>query len=149
ARPEKRLAALRALAEAGIPAHVNVAPVIPAINDHEIEAILERAAEAGAQTASWIPLRLPHEVAPLFQDWLTCHFPDRAAKVMAIVRSIREGRNNDPNFFSRMRGSGPWADLLQTRFRSAARIFGLNHTTIQLRSDLFVPPRSDGQLALF
>jgi len=149
ARPEKRLAALRALAEAGIPAHVNVAPVIPAINDHEIEAILERAAEAGAQTASWIPLRLPHEVAPLFQDWLTCHFPDRAAKVMAIVRSIREGRNNDPNFFSRMRGSGPWADLIQTRFRIAARKYGLNQTKIQLRSDLFVPPRSDGQLALF
>jgi DNA repair photolyase len=149
ARPEKRLAALTALAEAGIPTHVNVAPVIPAINDHEIEAILERAAEAGAQTASWIPLRLPHEVAPLFQDWLICHFPDRAAKVMAIVRSIREGRNNDPNFFSRMRGSGPWADLIQTRFRIAARKYGLNQTKIQLRSDLFVPPRSDGQLALF
>lgn len=148
-RPEKRLQAIKGLTEAGIPAHVNVAPIIPAINDHEIEAILERAAKSGARTASWIPLRLPHEVAPLFQDWLQVHFPDRAGKVMSIVRSIRDGRDNDPNFFQRMRGSGPWADLIRTRFKIAARKLGLNQTKIQLRSDLFVPPRSDGQLALF
>ncbi len=148
-RPEKRLQAIKGLTEAGIPAHVNVAPIIPAINDHEIEAILERAAKSGARTASWIPLRLPHEVAPLFQDWLQAHFPDRAGKVMSIVRSIRDGRDNDPNFFQRMRGSGPWADLIRTRFKIAARKLGLNQTKIQLRSDLFVPPRSDGQLALF
>jgi DNA repair photolyase len=148
-RPEKRLAAIKELATAGIPTHVNVAPIIPAINDYEIEAILERAAEAGAKTASWIPLRLPHEVAPLFQDWLQVHFPDRAGKVMSIVRSIREGRDNDPNFFQRMRGSGPWADLIRNRFRIAARKAGLNQTRIELRSDLFIPPRCDGQLALF
>ena len=148
-RPEKRLAAIKGLSQAGIPTHVNVAPIIPAINDHEIEAILERAAEAGAKTASWIPLRLPHEVAPLFQDWLQVHFPDRAGKVMSIVRSIREGRDNDPNFFQRMRGSGPWADLIRTRFNIGARKLGLNQIKIKLRSDLFVPPRSDGQLALF
>lgn len=148
-RPEKRLAAIKGLAAAGIPTHVNVAPIIPAINDYEIEAILERAAEAGAKTASWIPLRLPHEVAPLFQDWLQVHFPDRAGKVMSIVRSIREGRDNDPNFFQRMRGSGPWADLIRNRFRIAARKAGLNQTRIELRSDLFIPPRCDGQLALF
>lgn len=148
-RPEKRLAAIKGLAAAGIPTHVNVAPIIPAINDHEIETILERAAEAGAKTASWIPLRLPHEVAPLFQDWLQVHFPDRAGKVMSIVRSIREGRDNDPNFFQRMRGSGPWADLIRTRFQISARKLGLNQSKIHLRSDLFVPPRSDGQLALF
>lgn len=148
-RPEKRLAAIKGLAAAGIPTHVNVAPIIPAINDYEIEAILERAAEAGAKTASWIPLRLPHEVAPLFQDWLQVHFPDRASKVMSIVRSIREGRDNDPNFFQRMRGSGPWADLIRNRFRIAARKAGLNQTRIELRSDLFIPPRCDGQLALF
>jgi DNA repair photolyase len=148
-RPEKRLAAIKGLASAGIPTHVNVAPIIPAINDHEIEAIVERAAEAGVRTASWIPLRLPHEVAPLFQDWLQVHFPDRAGKVMSIVHSIREGRDNDPNFFQRMRGSGPWADLIRTRFKIAARKTGLNKTRIELRSDLFVPPCSDGQLALF
>lgn len=147
--PRKRLAALKGLADAGIAAHVNVAPIIPAINDGEIEAILEQAALMGAKTATWIPLRLPHEVAPLFQDWLQVHFPERAGKVMSIVRSIREGRDNDPNFFQRMRGSGPWADLIRTRFKIAARKLGLNQTKIQLRSDLFVPPRSDGQLALF
>lgn len=148
-RPEKRLAAIKELATAGIPTHVNVAPIIPAINDHEIESIIERAADAGAKTASWIPLRLPHEVAPLFQDWLQVHFPDRSGKVMSIVRSIREGRDNDPNFFQRMRGSGPWADLIRNRFRIAARKAGLNQTRIELRSDLFIPPRCDGQLALF
>jgi DNA repair photolyase len=147
-RPEKRLAAIKGLASAGIPTHVNVAPIIPAINDHEIEAIVERAAEAGVRTASWIPLRLPHEVAPLFRDWLQVHFPDRVGKVMSIVRSIREGRDNDPNFFQRMRGSGPWADLIRTRFKIAARKHGLNQMRIALRSDLFVPPRSDGQLSL-
>ncbi len=147
-RPEKRLAAIRGLAAAGIPTHANVAPIIPAINDHEIEAILQKVAEAGAATASWIPLRLPHEVAPLFQDWLRVHFPDRAGKVMAIVRSIREGRDNDPDFFGRMRGKGPWADLIRTRFRIAARKHGLNQSRIRLRSDLFTPPRSDGQLTL-
>ncbi len=148
-RPEKRLAAIKGLSQAGIPTHVNVAPIIPAINDHEIEAILERAAESGVKTASWIPLRLPHEVAPLFQDWLQVHFPDRARKVMSIVRSIREGRDNDPSFFQRMRGSGPWADLIRTRFKIATRKLGLNQSKIQLRSNLFIPPRSDGQLALF
>lgn len=154
ARPDRRIATLKALSDAGVPAHVNVAPVIPGINDHELEAILEKAADAGAKTATWIPLRLPHEVAPLFEDWLACHYPERANKVMGIVRSIRadhngNGRNNDPAFFSRMRGSGPWADLVQTRFRIAARKYRLNDTGIRLRSDLFVPPRSDGQLALF
>lgn len=147
--PRRQLAAIKGLAEAGIPAHVNVAPVIPAINDGEIEAILEEAAGAGAKTATWIPLRLPHEVAPLFRDWLQLHFPDRAGKVMSIVRSIRNGRDNDPDYFTRMRGSGPWADLIRTRFRIGARKLGLNQTSVELRSDLFIPPRSDGQLALF
>ncbi len=147
--PKRRLEAVRGLAEAGIPVHVNVAPIIPAINDHEIEAVLAAAAEAGAVSASWIPVRLPHEVSPLFQEWLDVHFPDRAGKVMAIIRSIREGKDNDPNFFGRMRGSGPWADLIRTRFGIAARKNGLNLHKWHLRSDLFVPPRMDGQLALF
>jgi DNA repair photolyase len=148
-RPEKRLGAIRGLAAAGVPTHVNVAPIIPAINDHELETILERAAEAGAKSASWIPIRLPHEVAPLFQDWLQAHFPDRAGKVMSIIRSIREGRDNDPSFFNRMRGSGPWADLILTRFQIAARKAGLTNYKYTLRSDLFVPPNLDGQMALF
>lgn len=147
--PKRRLEAVKGLAEAGIPVHVNVAPVIPAINDSEIEAVLAAAAEAGAVSASWIPVRLPHEVSPLFQEWLDVHFPDRAGKVMSIIRSIREGRDNDPNFFGRMRGSGPWADLIRTRFQIAVRKNGLNRHKWQLRSDLFAPPRLDGQLALF
>jgi DNA repair photolyase len=147
-RPAKRLAALRGLSEAGVPAHVNVAPIIPAINDHEIEAILAAAAESGAKSASWIPVRLPHEVSPLFQDWLAVHFPDRAGKVTSIIRSIRKGRDNDPDFFTRMRGSGPWANLIRTRFQIAARKAGLNQHKWHLRSDLFVPPRTDGQLSL-
>jgi DNA repair photolyase len=147
--PEKRLAAVRGLTEAGVPVHVNVAPLIPAINDHEVEAILAAAAQAGAVSASWIPIRLPHEISSLFQSWLDIHFPNRANKVMAIIRSLRDGRDNDPRFFTRMRGSGPWADLILSRFKIAARKHRLNLHKWHLRSDLFVPPRLDGQLALF
>ncbi|WP_404369661.1 PA0069 family radical SAM protein [Sphingomonas sp. MMS24-J45] len=138
--PERRLTAVRKLVAAGIPTHVSIAPVIPAITDHEIEHLIERAAEAGARSVSFIPVRLPWEVAPLFRAWLDEHFPDRAAKVMAIIASIREGRDNDPGFFTRMRGSGPWADLLRTRFHIACRKHGLNQERITLRSDLFRPP---------
>lgn len=147
--PVKRLEALKQLADAGIPAHVNVAPVIPAITDHEIEHILEAAAKAGVTSASFIPVRLPHEVAPLFRDWLEKHFPDRKAKVMAIINDIRGGRDNDPNFGSRMRGQGVWADLLRTRFRKACTRYGLNQNErLALRTDLFRPPDGD-QLSLF
>ncbi len=146
--PEKRLAAVCALAEAGIPTHINVAPIIPAITDHEIEAILARGAGAGAITASFIPIRLPHEVAPLFRDWLDAHYPARAGKVMAMIQSIREGRDNDAGFFTRMRGSGPWADLIRTRFRIACARHGLNRVRTELRTDLFRPPQG-AQLRLF
>jgi DNA repair photolyase len=139
-RPEKRLSALRGLVAAGIPAHLNVAPIIPAINDHEIEAILAAAEAAGASTASYIPVRLPHEVAPLFREWLSVHYPDRADKVMAIIQSFRRGSDNDPNFKSRMRGQGPWADLVHTRFGVACRKLKLNRKNILLRTDLFIPP---------
>ncbi len=138
--PMRRLAAVRALVAAGIPTHVSIAPVIPAITDHEIEHLIERAAEAGARSVSFIPVRLPWEVAPLFKAWLDAHFPDRAGKVMAIIGSIREGRENDPGFFTRMRGSGPWAELLRTRFQIACRKHGMNVERIALRSDLFRPP---------
>ncbi|MDY7525947.1 PA0069 family radical SAM protein [Sphingomonas sp. 10B4] len=138
--PTRRLAAVRALVEAGIPTHVSIAPVIPAITDHEIEQLIERAAEAGARSVSFIPVRLPWEVAPLFKAWLDAHFPDRASKVMAIIASIRDGRENDPGFFTRMRGSGPWAELMRTRFQIACRKHGMNVERIALRRDLFRPP---------
>jgi DNA repair photolyase len=138
--PARRLAAVRRLSDAGIPTYVSIAPVIPAITDHEMEHILERAAQAGARAAFFLPVRLPHEVAPLFRAWLDAHFPDRAGKVMATIRDLRGGRDNDPNFHTRMQGQGPWAELLRTRFRIACRKYGLNRERIALRSDLFRPP---------
>ncbi len=139
--PERRLTAVRRLADAGVPTYVSIAPVIPAITDHELEHLIERAAEAGAKAAFFIPVRLPWEVAPLFRAWLDAHFPDRAGKVMATIQSLRGGRDNDPDFFTRMQGSGPWAELLRTRFHIACRKHGLNKERISLRSDLFRPPR--------
>jgi DNA repair photolyase len=138
--PIKRLAAVRTLTDAGIPVFVSMAPVIPAITDHEIEHILEKAAEAGARGAFFLPVRLPHEVAPLFRAWLDTHFPDRASKVMATIQSIRGGRDNDPNFHTRMRGQGPWAELLRKRFHIAAKRYGLDGERLRLRTDLFRPP---------
>ena len=139
--PKKRLAAIRALADAGIPVQVSVSPLIPAITDHETEAIMEAAADAGATRCSFIPIRLPHEVAPLFRAWLDTHYPERAAKVMSIIQSIRGGaRDNDPRFGERMRGSGPWYDLMLTRFKLARRRYGLDGPRVELRSDLFRPP---------
>ncbi|OYW84512.1 MAG: radical SAM protein [Sphingobium sp. 32-64-5] len=146
--PERRIAAVRALSAAGIGVHVNIAPVIPAITDHEMDAIIERIAQAGAIGASFIPVRLPHEVAPLFREWLDAHYPDRAAKVMAIIRDLRGGRDNDPRYHNRMRGQGVWADLLRARFRKALARHGLPQRQPRLRSDLFRPP--DGpQYSLF
>ncbi len=142
-RPAKRLAAVRALTDAGVPAHVSIAPVVPQITDHEMEHILGAAAEAGARGAFFLPVRLPHEVAPLFRAWLDAHHPDRAAKVMATIRSIRGGKDNDPNFFTRMQGQGPWAELMRTRFRIACRRLDLNRERMVLRTDLFRPPEGD------
>ncbi|HYD38210.1 MAG TPA: PA0069 family radical SAM protein [Allosphingosinicella sp.] len=137
----KRLAAVKALSSAGIPAHVAIAPVIPGITDHEVEHIVEAAAEAGAIGAFFLPVRLPHEVAPLFRAWLDEHYPERAAKVMAIIRQMRGGKDNDPNWFTRMQGFGPWAELLRTRFERAVRKHGLNQEKKPLRTDLFEPPQ--------
>ena len=146
--PEKRLAAVARLAAAGVPVFVSISPVIPAITDHELEHLLERAAEAGARGAFFLPVRLPHEVAPLFRAWLNEHYPERAGKVMAIIRELRGGRDNDPNFFTRMQGQGPWADLLRTRFNRQCRKLGLVNDRIELRCDLFKPPAGP-QLTLF
>lgn len=143
-QPRKRLAAVKALNEAGVPCHVAIAPVVPQITDHELEDIVRAAAEAGARGAFYLPVRLPHEVAPLFRAWLQEHYPDRADKVMATIRSLRGGRDNDPNFFSRMRGEGPWADLLKTRFEIASKRFGVPGSKFRgLRTDLFRPPEGD------
>ena len=139
----KRLAAIRALTDAGVPAFVAIAPVVPQITDHEMESIVAAAAEAGARGGFWLPVRLPHEVAPLFRAWLDEHYPDRASKVMATINSIRGGRDNDPNFFTRMRGQGPWAELLRSRFEKAAKRYGLPQAKFPLRRDLFEPPEGD------
>jgi DNA repair photolyase len=136
----KRLAAVKRLAEAGVPVSVAIAPVVPGITDHELEAIVEAAAEAGAQGIFYLPVRLPYEVAPLFRAWLDEHFPDRAIKVMGIIRDMRGGKDNDPNWFTRMQGFGPWADLLRTRFERAVNKHGLNREKRPLRCDLFEPP---------
>jgi DNA repair photolyase len=115
--PAKRLEALGQLVAAGVPAHVSVAPVIPAITDEFIEGILSEAAARRVRSASWIMLRLPHEVGPLFREWLDVHYPDRAAKVMHTVQAMREGKDNDPGFFTRMKPLGVWADVFRARFR--------------------------------
>ena len=146
--PAKRLKAIEGLAKAGVPVQVNVSPVIPSITDHEIERILAAAASAGAYRASYILLRLPHEVAPLFRQWLAAHFPDRAARVMAIVQDIRGGRDNDPDFSTRMKGKGVWADLTRTRFKRAARAYGLDRPYVELDCAKFIPPERDGQMRM-
>ena len=140
---KKRLAAIRALTDAGVPAIVAIAPVVPQITDHELEAIVEAAVAHGARGGFYLPIRLPHEVAPLFRAWLDDHYPGRASKVMATIRSIRGGRDNDPDFHSRMRGSGPWADLLHDRFERAVRRHGLPQARFNLRCDRFEPPPGD------
>jgi DNA repair photolyase len=137
----KRLAAVKTLSEAGVPVTVAIAPVIPGITDHEMESIVEAAAEAGARGVFFLPVRLPHEVAPLFRAWLNEHFPDRADKVMNIIRAMRGGKDNDANFFTRLQGFGPWAELMRVRLEAAARKHGLNRDKQPLRCDLFVPPQ--------
>ncbi len=146
--PERRIAAIRKLTDAGIPVYASISPVVPAITDHEMEALLERVADAGARDAFFIPVRLPHEVAPLFRAWLDAYYPDRAGKVMSIIRDLREGKDNDPNFGSRMRGQGIWAQLLRTRFDKARARFGLGGDRLKLRTDLFHPPEG-AQMRLF
>lgn len=149
ATPERRLQAIRTLAEAGVPVGVGFSPVIPGLNDHEMEAVLERARDAGASTASFILLRLPREIAGLFKEWLAEARPDRAERVMSLIRQARGGRENDPRFGDRMKGAGPVAALIASRFRLACRRLGLNTERRPLRTDLFRPPRAAGQMDLF
>jgi DNA repair photolyase len=146
--PANRLAAIRSLAAAGIPVGVNVAPVIPGLTDHEIEAILEAAAKAGADNAFWTMVRLPYDVKELFEKWMHVHYPGRAEHVLSLIRQARGGKLNDPNFGSRMRGEGPSAQLIARRFRVAMAKHGLVRRQMPMRTDLFVKPRKDGQLRL-
>jgi DNA repair photolyase len=143
ASPQARLRVIRELSAAGVPTGVLIAPVIPAITDHEMEGILQAAKEAGALSAGYVLLRLPWEVKDLFREWLAEHYPDRARHVMSLINQARGGRDNDPNFGSRMRGTGPYAELLRARFEVATRKLGLNSADarVELDTGLFRPPR--------
>lgn len=149
-RPARRLKTMERLAAAGIPVRVMMAPVVPSITDHEMEHILEASRDAGAVAASWIMLRLPREVSPLFREWLEAHYPDRAARVMARVREMHGGQDYDAQWGKRMRGEGFYAEIIAQRFEVARKRFGLKKTLPELRTDLFEVPLAKGdQLALF
>jgi DNA repair photolyase len=147
ATSERRLEAIARLNDAGIPAGVSVAPIIPGLNDHEIPKILARAAEAGARYAGFVMLRLPYAVAPLFEAWLARHFPDRQNKVLNHIRDVRGGKLNDPNFGSRMRGAGPFADLVKDVFVKAKARAGIPDHFPGLSTEAFRRPTA--QLSLF
>jgi DNA repair photolyase len=148
--PEKRLEALRLLSQAGVPTVVMAAPMIPAINDMELERILDAAAAQGTRTAGMVLLRLPNEVRDIFREWLLRYYPDRLRHVLGLVREARGGKDNDPNFHTRFRGEGAYAVLLQQRFHKARERLGLNNKITPLRCDLFTPPKlEDRQLSLF
>jgi DNA repair photolyase len=138
--PARRLEAVRRLADSGIPVGVLVAPVIPAITDVELEAIIDAAAQAGAQSAGYILLRLPREVEGLFAEWLQAHYPMRAKHVMSLLSQMRGGRAYDPTFGLRMTGTGIFADLLRNRFKLACKKVGISNERTGLRTDLFKPP---------
>lgn len=148
AAPWKRLRAIEHLARAGIPVGVMFAPVIPALNDNEMEAVLESAANAGARSAGYVILRLPHEVRPLFKQWLQEYAPLRFDHVMNMLRDMRSGRENDTEFGRRQTGQGPYSGIIAGRFRSACRKSALNETEIRLRTDLFIAPETSGQMNL-
>jgi DNA repair photolyase len=145
--PKRRLEAIAALTHAGIPTGVMVAPLIPGLTDHEMPMILRAAADAGAITCGYVPVRLPGAVAPLFEDWLGRHFPDRKQKVLNRIRSIREGKLNDSDFHTRMRGHGEFASQFKVMFEIAKRKAGLDQPFEGLSSNAFRRP--GGQLALF
>lgn len=149
ATPARRLDAVRRLADAGIPVGVNVAPVVPGLTDHELPAILQAAAEAGAGFAGYTVLRLPYAVKELFAEWLEQHFPDRRDKVLNRVRELRGGRLNDPRFGSRLRGEGIWAEQLRAVFRVARERAGIPAQRPPLSTAAFRRPETGDQLALF
>lgn len=151
--PARRLQAIRTLADAGIPVAVNVAPIVPFLTDHEIERILQAAHDAGAQDAGYTIVRLPWEVKDIFKQWLLDRFPLKASHIMSRIHELRDGRDNDPNFGSRMHGSGVFGELIRTRFSNACNRLGLNRggrwIIGQLDETQFRPPSVNGQLGLF
>jgi DNA repair photolyase len=149
ATPQKRLDTVRALSEAGIPVTVMTAPIIPALNDHEIESLLEAAAAHGASGAGYVVLRLPYEIKDLFHEWLAQHVPDRAAKVINTMREMRGGKDYDAQWGERMRGRGPVADLIAKRFKRAIKRLDLGNARPPLRTDLFAPPAKSGDQMTF
>jgi DNA repair photolyase len=148
--PTKRIDAIRELNLAGVPVAVMFAPVIPSINDHELEAVLETACRAGASEAGYVMLRLPLELRELFREWLLTHFPGKLRHVMGLVQSTRGGKDYDANFETRQVGTGVFADLVARRFQLAVERYGLKRRHQRLRTDLFKPPvQKGGQLSLF
>ena len=148
ASPQRRLQTIHTLSTAGIPVRVMLAPIVPVLTEPEIERLLAAARDAGARHAAYVLLRLPHEVAGLFRQWLDRHFPEAAARVMSHVRDTRDGRDNDERFGHRLRGTGAYASLIEQRFAVTSRRLGFTPETTP-RSDLFRPPAHPGQLPLF
>jgi DNA repair photolyase len=142
--PERRIDAIRELNAAGVPASVMTAPMIPALNDHEMEAILERGYEAGARHAGYVVLRLPLEIKDLFREWLEAEQPGRAGHVMSLIRSMRGGKDYDAEWGKRMKGAGVYAELIAKRFKLACDRLGLNQWWTPLATDLFKPPAAAG-----
>ena len=150
AAPHRRFEVLKVMHDEGIPAGVLAAPMIPALNDMELEQILKEAANAGAKTAGYILVRLPHEVKDLFRDWLDAHYPDRAKHVMSLIQQSRGGKDYQAGFGQRMRGTGEYASMLEKRFALAIKRFGLNRKSAPLDTSQFKPPpRMGDQLDLF
>ena len=148
--PKRRLEVLRALSAAGVPCGVLVAPLIPFLNDSDMETVLQRSAEAGAAITGYQILRLPYELKDLFKDWLERHYPLKATRIMSQIRQMRDGRENDPRFGARMRGERVFAELQERRFRLACERYGLNrHGRNQLDTTRFMPPAGTGQMNLF
>ena len=148
ASPQRRLAAVEAMATAGVPVGVMVAPVVPGLTDHETASILKAAAGAGARFCGFVPVRLPLEVAPLFEDWLARHYPDRKDKVLNRIRDLRGGKLNDSNFHTRMVGQGVWSEQMKSMFDLAKRKAGLDRPFPELSAEHFRPPRGS-QMTLF
>jgi DNA repair photolyase len=150
ATPERRIAAVKGLSDAGVPVIVMFAPAIPGLNDHEMEAVLERSAEAGAKGAGYVALRLPLEIKDLFREWLATDHPDRAGRVMSLVRQMRGGKDYDMEWGKRMKGEGPIAELMSKRFQAAKRRYGLEFRFDGLDLGQFrVPPKAGDQIDLF
>lgn len=148
--PARRLETIRRLSAAGVPVRIMTSPIVPMLNDHEVEALLQAGKEAGADAASWIMLRLPLEVSPLFRDWLEERYPLRAARIMARVQDMHGGKDYSSQWGRRMRGEGEYARMIGERFRLAVRKHGLDRVQPPLRCDLFrPPPRAGDQLSLF